>query len=177
MQEIIWYYRYERKNKFSKVKDFMSEDFGDKLVVIVSYCIMPTHLHFTLGEEKEGGISKFMANILNSYTRYFNLKHNRKGPLWESRFKYVLIETQEQLLHLTRYHHLNPVVAELVKKPENWKFSSYREYLNYDGGLKICEFEELIDMSSSEYKRFVEDNIDYQKEIHKIKELIKLETL
>lgn len=176
MQEIIWYYRFERKNKFSKTKDFMNEEFGDKLVKIVSYCIMPTHLHFILGEEKERGMSKFMANILNSYTRYFNLKNNRKGPLWESKFKYILIETQEQLLHLTRYIHLNPTTAGLVEKPENWAFSSYREFLTYKDVFKICEFEDLIDLSVYQYKKFVEDNIDYQKELHKIKKLIKFET-
>jgi putative transposase len=175
MQKVIWYYRYERLKKFSKVEGFDEEKTGEKLVKIVSYCIMPTHLHFILGEEKEGGISKFMANILNSYTKYFNLKYRRKGPLWESRFKYVLIETDEQLLHLTRYIHLNPATAGLISKPEDWEFSSYREFLNLEGVFRICEFENLIEMESFKYKKFVEDNIDYQKELQKIKKLIRLE--
>lgn len=175
MQEIIWYYRYERKRGFSKVADFSKEKFGDKLVKIISYCIMPTHLHFIIGEEKEEGISKFMANILNSYTRYFNLLHNRKGPLWESRFKKVLVETDEQLLHLTRYIHLNPTTAGLIDKPEDWRFSSYREFLNFNTGLRICEFDDLIDLEVDQYKKFVEDNIDYQRQLHKIKKLVELE--
>ncbi|MCM8785631.1 MAG: transposase [Candidatus Omnitrophica bacterium] len=175
MQEIIWYYRYERMKRFSKADDFTKEICGDKLVKIVSYCIMPTHLHFIIGEEKKEGISKFMANILNSYTRYFNLLHNRKGPLWESRFKKVLVETDDQLLHLTRYIHLNPTTARLIEKPEDWRFSSYREFLNFDTYLKICEFDDLVDIDEKQYKKFVEDNIDYQRQLHKIKKLIELE--
>ncbi|MCM8766803.1 MAG: transposase [Candidatus Omnitrophica bacterium] len=175
MQEIVWYYRYERKRRFSQTIDLTKESYGDKLVKIVSYCIMPTHLHFIIGEEKEKGISKFMANILNSYTKYFNLLHNRKGPLWESRFKKVLIESDEQLLHLTRYIHLNPTTSGLIEKPIDWRFSSYREFLNYKTDLKICEFDELINVDVNEYKKFVEDYIDYQRQLHKIKKLIELE--
>ncbi len=175
MQKVICYYRYEREKKFSKVEELNNEKRGEKLVKVVSYCIMPTHLHFILGEEKDGGISKFMANILNSYTKYFNLRYKRKGPLWESRFKYVLIETDEQLLHLTRYIHLNPTTAGLVPKPENWEFSSYREFLNYKSSFNICEFADLIDMDLFEYKKFVEDYIGYQKQLHIIKKLIRFE--
>jgi putative transposase len=79
---------------------------------------MPTHIHLVLRQLKDGGISKFMSNILNSYSRYFNIKHNRKGPLWEGRFRKVLVGSDEQLLHLTRYVHLNPVTACLVDKPK-----------------------------------------------------------
>ena len=70
-----------------------------------------------------------MRRLLNSYTRYFNEKIKRKGPLWEGRFKKVLVNSDEQLLHLTRYVHLNPVSAGIVEKPEDWPCSSYREYI------------------------------------------------
>ncbi len=153
-------------------KDFFSSD-TKKLIEIIAYCIMPTHLHLVLKQLKEDGISSFMNNILNSYTRYFNLKHNRKGPLWEGRFKNVLVKDDEQLLHLTRYIHLNPVTTYLVNKPEDWLMSSYREYLSeIKDSDKICRFGEILEIEPKAYKKFVEDRVSYQRQLSKIKGLL-----
>jgi putative transposase len=144
-----------------------------KLVEIIAYCLMPTHLHLILKQLKEKGISIFMSNILNSYTRYFNTKYKRKGPLWEGRFKNVLAKTDEQLLHLTRYIHLNPVTAYLVDRPEEWLFSSYSEYLSkINGNEKICNYDKILDIEPVSYKKFVEDRIAFQRELAKIKDLL-----
>jgi len=145
----------------------------DRLVEIIAYCIMPTHLHLILKQLKDKGISTFMNNILNSYSRYFNTKHNRKGPLWESRFKNVLVRTNEQLLHLTRYIHLNPVTAYLVNKPQLWQASSYNEYLlNIDSKNKICKYDDVLDINPDSYRKFVEDRASYQRDLKEIKDLI-----
>ena len=61
-------------------------------VEIIAYCIMPTHFHLVVKQLKEDGISFFIQQILNSYSRYFNIKTKRKGPLWEGRFQNVIIE-------------------------------------------------------------------------------------
>lgn len=107
--------------KFKKEVDLKTVS---NAVTIIAYCIMPTHLHFVLQEMKEKSISLVMRKMLNSYTRYFNIKNGRKGPLWEGRFKKVLIENDEQLLHLTKYVHLNPVTANLISDPRKWRWSS-----------------------------------------------------
>lgn len=142
-----------------------------KIVQIIAYCLMPTHIHLILKQLSPSGISIFMSNILNSYTRYFNVKHKRKGPLWESKFQNVLVNNDEQLLHLTRYIHLNPTTASLVKKPQDWEFSSYNEYLN-STNYPICQFEDLFEFQSKKYKEFVQDRIAYQQELAKIKKII-----
>lgn len=177
MLEAIHYYEIE--NPAIRFSDFIElhKDTGeyadkDKLVEIIAYCLMPTHLHLILKQLKEKGISVFMSTILNSYSRYFNLKHNRKGPLWESRFKNVLVETDEQLLHLTRYLHLNPVTAYLVNKPEEWTYSSYKEYLTANNNLKICNYCKFLDIKPVSYKIFIDDRISYQRELAEIKSLI-----
>lgn len=145
----------------------------EKLVEIIAYCLMPTHLHLILKQLKGNGISVFMSNILNSYTRYFNTKINRKGPLWEGRFKNVSVETDEQLLHLTRYIHLNPVTAYLVNKPEEWPASSYQEYLlKVNDKDRICKYEDILEIEPTSYKNFVEDIASYQRELATIKELL-----
>ena len=141
------------------------------LVQIIAYCLMPTHIHLILKQLANKGISIYMSNILNGYTRYFNAKHQRKGPLWESEFKNVLVKDDEQLMHLTRYLHLNPATANLVKKPEDWIFSSYEEYLSQTNS-SICEFEDILEINPSTYRKFVNDRIAYQRELAKIKSLI-----
>ena len=185
MVETIRYYQRENlSEKFSrfveykKIKKEQNYFYNflqnkEKKVEIIAYCLMPTHLHLVLKQLKENGISTFMKTILNSYSRYFNTKLKRKGPLWEGRFKNVLVKTDEQLIHLTRYIHLNSVTAYLVDKPQNWEFSSYREYLGEVSSEDvICEYKEWLDIRPDSYKRFVNDEIGYQKSLAAIKDLI-----
>lgn len=150
--------------------DSLAKD-QQKVVEIIAYCLMPTHIHLVLKQLKTNGISTYIRNSLNGYSRYFNIHHKRKGPLWEARFKNVLIETNEQLLHLTRYIHLNPVTAGLVKKPEKWVHSSYLEYLQDEKRRQFCSYDHLLQITPKMYKKFVEERIDYQKELGKIKNL------
>lgn len=159
-----------RLAEFLAQKDPIELSLMTNLVDIIAYCIMPTHIHLVLKQIEQNGISTFMSNLLNSYTRYFNLKHKRKGPLWEGRFKNVLVKTDEQLLHLTRYIHLNPVTDYLVDNPVDWPASSYREYIGQTEN-KICNFNTLLDISTVGYKEFVENRIEYQRSLAAIKKL------
>lgn len=158
-------------NKFCKL--FYPLPSNTKIVQIVAYCIMPTHLHMILKQLVKNGISAFMGNILNSYSRYFNTKYNRKGPLWQSRFQNKRIITDKQLLHLTRYIHLNPVTDYLVEDPKLWPWSSYKEYISRsDNEQRLCEYNDILNIESKEYELFVKDNISYQRELKKIKGLL-----
>ena len=146
---------------------YFTED--NQLAEIIAYCLMPTHIHLLLKQLQDNGISQMMGNALNSYSKYFNTKLGRTGPLWQGRFKNILVNSNEQLLHLTRYIHLNPVSAHLVEHSKDWKFSSYGEYVNPKQKNRICGFEKYIDMNGKEYEKFVMDRKDYQRELSKIK--------
>ena len=112
-----------------------------------------------------------MRVMLDAYSRYFNIKNKRKGPLWESKFKRVLIKDDAQLLHLTRYIHLNPVTDYLVNKPEEWGYSSYKEYI-YNPKDKICKYDNILNINSCFYRDFVENRIGYQRELAMIKTIL-----
>jgi len=128
--------------------------------------------YFSLKQLSDNGTSKYMNRVFNSYSKYFNIKHRRKGPLWESRFKNVQVEDEEQFLHLTRYVHLNPVSSELVDKPQEWRFSSYGQYIKAGNtSLCACDFEDFVDMEPDAYRKFVEERIEDQRELEKIKHL------
>lgn len=146
------------------------------LVEIISYCLMPNHFHLILKQITDNGISKFISNFCNSYIRYFNTKNKRKGPLLEGKFKAKRVETEEQLLHLDRYIHLNPYSSHLIKNfkdLENYSFSSFPEYL---GKVKtnFCSKELILShfKNVASYQKFIFDQADYQRELQQIKHLI-----
>jgi putative transposase len=145
---------------------------GSPIVQIIAFCVMPTHIHLVIKQIEAGGISQFMGNVLNSFTRFFNLSHNRRGPLWESRFKNVLVEDDQQLLHLSRYVHLNPVSAGLVKEPDDWPYSSYAQYAGLQPDIAVCNWQDVIDFQPKEYQQFVRSRISYQRSLTKIKHLL-----
>ncbi len=144
-----------------------------KLVEIISYCLMPNHFHFLLGQNLENGISKFLSNFTNSYTRYFNTRRKRIGPLFQGIFKAVRIESDEQLIHVSRYIHLNPVTSCIIEDRvlDSYPWSSLPEYLGTKRG--VCNREIVLGLFSSKekYRRFVHDQIDYAKKLALIKHL------
>ena len=131
---------------------------------------MPDHYHLLLKVLKENMLSKYISDVENSFSRFFNIKLKRKGPIWESRFKAVRVKTNEQLLHVSRYIHLNPTSSNLVEKPEDWIFSSYKSFITKSEILNKTMNE--ISISDRDlYKKFIEGNIDYQRKLKKIRNL------
>lgn len=148
---------------------------NNRLVDILCYCLMPNHFHFLLEQRIDNGISKFMSDFQNSYTRYFNTSHRGIGPLLQGQFKAVRIEDDEQLLHLSRYIHLNPYTSFIVKDIENlleYTWSSLPEYISKIEAA-FCNKEQILSQFSSPeaYKSFVFDQANYQRELGKIKHL------
>mgnify|MGYP000371373735 CR=1 FL=1 len=163
-----WFSELSKKNKYLEE---MNANKSKNIVKIIAYCFMPTHIHLILQQLQNNGISKFMNLLLKSYSKYFNCKIKRKGPLWEGRFQNVLVDTDEYFLHLSRYIHLNPVTAFLVDKPEQWIFSSYNEYIGKTKN-RNCEFSEYLTLKPESYEKFANDRAGYQRELARIKHLI-----
>ncbi len=132
---------------------------GEKLVDILSYCVMPNHYHLLLKELKNNGITDFVRKCNTSIAKYVNIKTDRRGPLFESRFNSKHIDTNEYLLHLSVYIHLNPLDIITGKewrkhKLENWNdkkkkllnysWSSLRHFLSEKHTDPIISGEEII---------------------------------
>ncbi len=128
---------------------------------LLAYCLMPNHYHFLLKQLSDKPLSQFIGSIFNSYVQSLNIQEERKGPLFEGRFKHVMIDKEEYLVHLCRYIHLNPVKANLVKSPEEWPFSNYMEWIGKrEGALLDEDFIREHFVSKSEYQEFVTTYLD-----------------
>ncbi|KKR39903.1 MAG: hypothetical protein UU03_C0001G0005 [Candidatus Woesebacteria bacterium GW2011_GWA1_40_45] len=183
--QIISYYRFSSppirlsiyldQTEASRI-EIQKRPWGEKLITIVCYCLMPNHFHFLLRQEIDGGISRFISQFLNSYTRYFNTRNIRIGQLFLDRFQNVLVTSESQMLHLSRYIHLNPFSSQVVRSYadlRNYKWSSFPEYIN-DKEEGICKKDVILSSfeSVAKYEEFVSNRKDYQREIKRIENLI-----
>jgi len=96
--------------------------------IIHAYCLLSNHYHLLL-ETPQGNLSHILHHINGAYTVYFNAKRKRSGHLFQGRFKAILVEKDEYSKELSRYIHLNPLRAGLVKDPKNYPWSSYPSYI------------------------------------------------
>ena len=131
---------------------------------VVAYCLMPNHYHL-LVLLKVDDLSRPIQRFSLSYTKAVNKRYERVGALFQGRFKAIAVDTDEYVLHLSRYIHLNPVRAGLVALPEEWEFSSYREYIGIRQGT-LPKFSIVLDQfrSRKDYKEFVASYTQKQKQ-------------
>lgn len=185
--ELINFYRYKnpaiRFSHFKKLPFDQRAIFQNNLITlyspqveILAYCVMPNHFHFLLKQVEENGISRFIRILQNSYAKYFNTKNDRNGGLFQAMFKCLRIEDDEQLLHVARYIHLNPATAYLVHKIEdlqNYPWDSFGEYVKtevhpfLDKSFLLSFFQ-----STTDFKSFTFDQVDYQRKLQGIKHLL-----
>ncbi|MBI2074497.1 MAG: transposase [Candidatus Levybacteria bacterium] len=179
------YYRFKNPPiKLSRLKDLSIKQREDILsslerenetwVKFVSFSLMPNHFHFLLFQNQDNGITNFISKFTNSYTKYINTKNIRNGPLFSGVYKSVLVETDEQLIHVSRYIHLNPIVSLVIKEQElfTYPWSSLSDFLK--GGSSLVWANPVIDQfkSSEDYRQFVLDQVDYGKKLEQIKHLV-----
>jgi REP element-mobilizing transposase RayT len=127
---------------------------------LYAYVLMANHYHLLI-ETREANLSRIMQNINTSYTTYHNVKYKRSGHLFQGRYKSIVVEKERYYMELSRYIHLNPVRAGMVKEPEEYKWSSYRGYLSRkgDGYIDKARISETMAMGSKGYREFVEEGI------------------
>jgi putative transposase len=105
------------------------------LVNIHAFCLMPNHYHLLLEPIIENGVSRFLRKLDMGYAKYFNHKYKRKGTLFESRYKSILISNSNHFLNLPYYIHLNPLDMKFPQWRER-KLKDYNKAIEYLNGYR-----------------------------------------
>ncbi len=180
----------EARKRFKKENRGPSStvDERDKFVEILSFCFMPNHIHLLLKQIKDIGITKFMAKVGTGYAGYFNRKYNRKGYVFQNRFKDVYIKDDDQLKTVFTYIHTNPIslvepgwkengiknserVIEFLKE---YKWSSYQDYIAQKNFPSVAQRDFLLEVMGGERgcREAINDWIKYKKEINRFPEIL-----
>lgn len=138
-------------------------DYHDRYgILIYAYALMDNHYHLIL-ETPRGNLLKVMHGLNGGYTGYFNRKHRRVGHLFQGRYKAIIVDKDEYLLSLSRYVHLNPVRAGLIRRPERYPWTSYggyigrkqKEWMEYTSVLS--QFGRHHNKAAERYRDYIEE--------------------
>ena len=178
VKKLIRQFKY--KPYVSKLSEIISEIMNEGLAQNESFYNFvskynPTIIPIPLSNRRLRERGYNHAEIIATHVaKYFNLKHKRIGPLFQSMFKAVRIETDDQLLHVSRYIHLNPSTSYIVdiEKLSAFHWSSFPEYLGERSSLFV-NYEIILSLvgGKQKYKDFIFDQAEYQRELDKIKHL------
>lgn len=128
---------------------------------IYALCLMPNHFHLSI-QTRKIPISKIMASLATSYSMYFNRTYSHLGPVFQNRFKSILIENDSYFLELSRYIYLNPVKDGLADNPVEYEYSSLKEALG-EKPLLILDQDVIRlvgeDENRNEYRKFILDGL------------------
>ena len=104
---------------------WLTEYAKNYMVDVHAWVLMSNHVHLLCTPRRGGSLSLLMQSLGRRYVRYFNHEYQRSGTLWEGRYKSCLIQEGLYLLEVYRYIELNPVRAEMVAAPGDYRWSSY----------------------------------------------------
>lgn len=186
MLELLGYYRFANPPlRYSHFKDRTDEDkkevlkslySHERLVSLFAFCLMPNHFHLLIKQRAENGISNFLRLVQNSYVKYLNTKSNRSGTLFQSGFKAVRIETEEQLIHVARYIHLNPLTSYVLRdfqQLNDYLWTSFMDYVSsYARPLVTTKPIKSLFSTNKEFVNFHLNQVEYQRTLERIKHLV-----
>jgi len=134
---------------------------------VYAYCLMTNHVHLIVDPgEDAGNLSLLMKRLAGRHTRRINRLERRTGTSWEGRFKCSPIETDRYLLACGRYVDLNPVRAQMVSKPEEYYWSSYRVRIGLDQSnwldddACIIRMAATLDECRDQYRKYVAQGVN-----------------
>ena len=186
MLEILQYYQFKDppirlsqfRNKLDEIKKEILNRLHKKgkLVEIYAFCLMPNHFHLLLKQLTDDGISNYLRLIQNSYAKYLNIKSKRFGAVFQAGYKTVRIENDNQLIHVLRYIHINPLTSYVLDDKKGIYTYPYTSFIDYTSN----EPRDFVDINfASKYfsskKKFIEfhlNQVDYQRSLDQIKHLL-----
>jgi REP element-mobilizing transposase RayT len=134
---------FRSKGDYERFLDYFesaTERYGAR---IHCFCLMPNHYHLLL-ETPRANLRRILHHLNTSYTNYFNAKTERVGHLFQGRYRAILVEKDTYALELSRYIHLNPVRAHLVREPSRYPWSTYLTYVEGEGRWGWVEWKFIL---------------------------------
>ena len=138
---------------YATYRDLLASAAREASVAVWAWCLMPNHVHLILAPSDEDGLRRALARAHRAYAGRVHARRRRTGHFWQGRFGAVAMD-EEHLIAAYRYVALNPVRARLVKRAEDWRWSSARALLGLeDDGLtdvaparsRIARFADLLE--------------------------------
>jgi putative transposase len=150
-------------------------------VALHAYVLMTNHVHLLMTPTSPPGISRVMQSVGRRYVQYVNLTYRRSGTLWEGRHKASLVQADTYLLKCYRYIELNPVAADMVHHPADYRWSSYRAHAHGEANALIRDHElyESLGTFSAERQHAYRELFRYSldtRDIHAIRSGIRFGT-
>jgi len=145
--------------EYEKYLSFLLKYSREKEVAVLAYCLMPNHVHLLVKPSDEEGLSKMMQGVTLCYSKYFNGENGRTGRLWECRYHSTVVDGDSYLWTVSKYIENNPVRAGMVKRSEDYLYSSAKAHLL--GSRDLLLKEQLFNEGEmSEYRNFVRSEED-----------------
>lgn len=167
-----------KRRKIIKASGEQFSDTRDFLVEILAFCFMPNHIHLLVKQIKREGVTDFMRKLGAGYAAYFNKKYDRKGHLFQGRFRAVHIKTNKQLKNIFVYIHTNGISLiepkwkeggiknqrKAINFLENYKWSSYPDYIGKKNFPSVTERDFFSKVMGKEKgcKEFVNNWVKYK---------------
>lgn len=146
-----------------KLLSFIKESSEKYNVTLYAYCLMNNHIHLATKVNNEP-VSEFVKHFASRYSKWLNWKLERKGHLFQNRFRSIIVEKDNYLVRLIRYIHLNPVRAKLTTSPENYHWSSFHEY-SKNSFQAYCNIEFILKMFHPDVDKAIKKFINFNSEI------------
>ena len=150
---------------------FLLKEMIDRFQIeIHAWVLMTNHYHLLL-QTKQANLSKSMQWFGITYTRYFNIRHKRRGHLFQGRFKSLLVENDRYMQQLSCYIHRNPLRSGIIKRLADYRWSSYLRYAYGDDKHDWIVTEMILSQFSTKDKhkayREVVQEYSHEKNLHK----------
>ncbi len=156
--------RYIFKNNYDKnyyLKSLFKISKEEK-TPMVAWCIMDNHIHILI-KIKHENFQRFLKRLNIRYSLYYRKKYKVTGHLFQ-KTKDLAIESDADLINNLRYIHNNPLEAKIINSPEEYKFSSYRYYLNNNLTSQMREIKNMIASNNDDFIEFHKWNLPKTKD-------------
>jgi len=140
-------------------------EYKDKFNInVICYNLIPNHYHYILEQLGDFPIVNLMRSLHTSYGQYFNKKYKRVGPLFQDRFKQIVLEDNDKMLYLSAYINANAKIHGIIDEAKDYKWCSYSDYLGLRNGT-LCNKERIVNQfrDTGDYEIFVEGNAEFIK--------------